>query len=187
MKMLEIHVALKEARRARNMTQVAIAQELGIRQSAISMFESGRHDAISQEKIVTMAEILEVDLTSLHLGQRGPTTLKYCPIDGCPSNIPYVVRDELIFMPTLSRGAREQSTACRFCSELMLDRCPNTECGATLNGGGFCEACRQPYVTVTCVPAGNPAEWADEQRGRILELRGMFEMGSETPAPEDRL
>ena len=189
MKKLEIHIALREARRTREMTQVALAKALGIRQSAISMFESGRHDALSQEKIVAMAALLEVDLTSLRLGKRGPsgpTVLKYCPIDGCPSNIPYVVRGDIVFMPTLSRATAGQSTICRFCSEIMLDACPNTDCGADLNGGAFCEACRQPYVTLTSSPVGQPAEWADEERGRILELRGMFELISEAPAKENR-
>jgi len=190
MKNLEIHIALREARRTHEMTQVALAKSLGVRQSAISMFESGRHDVLSQEKIVAMAALLEVDLTSLRLGKRGPsdpTVLKYCPIDGCPSNVPYVVRSDIVFMPALSRATAGQSTICRFCSEIMLDACPNTDCGAELNAGAFCEACRQPYVAVTSSPAGYSAEWADQERGRILELRGMFEMISEMPARETRL
>ena len=174
-----VHELLWQARRRRRLTQSELAGRVNCSQSAISMFESGRADALSQEKVALMADILGVDIKSsaaeeglrVHVEER---TLKYCPVDDCPSNLPYVSRGQLCYHPTMIEAAALEKTCCRDCGEFLEARCPNAACGAPVSEGSFCTRCGAAYVTVTERRRGSSlVEWADRERARIREVRAM--------------
>jgi DNA-binding XRE family transcriptional regulator len=168
---------LAEARRRRGMTQSELAGLIGAKQSAISMFEAGQPDALAREKVELMAEKLDIDIKSAqtHDSLAGPLTLKYCPIDGCPSNIPYVAGGQLCYRPAMVEALVGCPTHCADCGEVLEDRCPNEKCRAGLAEGGFCAQCGTPFVTVTERIQGSLVNWADGHRARIRELRSLGE------------
>jgi len=143
------------------------------------MFEAGRSTALSRKTIEHIADVLEIDIAAIEQFDEEGTAvrelaLKYCPIDGCPLNVPYTVGDRLCLKPTLARAPREQKTRCRMCGELMETVCPNAECGVPVVEGSHCPECGTPYVPVTSTLSGwQVTQWADEQREKIREIREM--------------
>jgi len=172
---LTINEIVRTARRAKLLSQSALATAAGCTQSAISMFEAGRADALSSQTVEKVAEVLGIDANSVarSAGKSGNPSLRFCPADGCPANVPYVVQGRLILKPSMVEdGAISASSArCRYCGEALQDRCPNTECGVALVEGSFCAACGMAYVTVIERDRGQLEVWADAQRGRIREVR----------------
>ncbi len=174
----ELSKAFRQKRREMSITQAELADRAGCQQSAISMFEAGRTSAVAQKTVQRVAEILEVDLVGFDFGTGDGAVssfvAKYCPIDGCPSNIPFAVSGELHFAPTMVRAAREAKTKCTSCGELLQAECPNRECRAASVPGGCCPQCGTAYVTPTREMSGWQVEqWADEQRAKIREVREM--------------
>jgi transcriptional regulator with XRE-family HTH domain len=187
---MPLHEAVLTARRRQGLTQSELASRVGSSQSAISMFEAGRADALSQEKIVLIARELGLDLSVLaaapEAGPAAPEILKFCPVDDCPSNVPYVSRGRLGYHPALVEGPASERTRCRYCGELLESACPNEECRLPVAEGACCRGCGTAYVTATRTPRGPLARWVDEQRARIRELRALVEHrrrehGSEEP------
>ncbi len=170
-----IHKLFRNTRRNRGMTQSSLAAEAGCTQSAVSMFEAGRSEALSQEKIRAIADILELDISQFSAAPppvSGDTCLKFCPIDECPANIPYAVRGELCFKPRLTRAATGRPTRCGDCGEVLEERCPNPDCSASVCPASFCPNCGTAYVS-EAIPRPRPDAWADAQRARIRELRAL--------------
>lgn len=165
------------ARREKSMTQSALAQRVGCKQSAISMLESGLPEKVSKETVEKIAKLLDVPLDApsspgssdapvLPSGSRG-----YCPSAACPSNVPYAVQGELFFWPrpqSLSAGPR-----CVFCGELLEARCP--QCGAPVTEGACCPQCGVPRVTNTVGPeAAAPEAWAERRRRELAEWKSLL-------------
>jgi transcriptional regulator with XRE-family HTH domain len=165
-------------RRELSVTQADLAEQAGCKQSAVSMFEAGRVTALSTSTMERIAGILDVDLSAVDLRGEVKTSadvvLKYCPVDGCPSNVPYAVGDRLCYTPAMVRSPAAQRTRCAGCGDLLQECCPNGECKALVSEGVCCPECGTSYVSVTRVTMGAKAEqWADEQRARIREIREM--------------
>jgi len=144
------------------------------------MYEAGRAGALAEGTIAAIVKELglDVDLTVLSdAGSSGVVraVLKYCPVDGCPSNIPYVIGGELFFKPAMQEGRAEEKGHCSLCGEILQDRCPNEECKAPVVEGGCCSRCGAQYVTVTEELDKDPEGWADERRKRIVEVMSMSE------------
>ena len=167
-----VHVMLRDARRAAGMTQSALASAVSCKQSAISMMERGRVDALAQGTLENIAEMLGVDLPD----QAKPSVLQdltvisagaYCPTFDCPSNLPYMVGGEIFFAPSSSGGSKH----CSYCGELVESRCPG--CGAVVESGACCLVCGTAYVSSEGLGLPDPQRWADEQRARIREIRGL--------------
>lgn len=168
---------VRDARCAKDMTQSRLAELAGCRQSAISMFEGGRMDALSQKTLAVIAGQLGLDPKSLSvLDQRGVSArslrLKYCPVAECPSNIPYTVRGKVRFVPVMVEAPASEPTHCSFCGDVLEDACPNAECRAELDAGAFCSRCGTAYVT-PAVEREDPDSWSAGARATILEVRGM--------------
>jgi transcriptional regulator with XRE-family HTH domain len=180
-----IHLALREARRRKGLTQSQVADAIECKQSAISMLENGRRDALSRDKLSALAKLLDVDLSK---SGAAPETagLAYCPDPACPSNIPYVLRGQVVFHPTLVAVRRETPAHCALCGEVLETRCPNAECRSAPQPGAFCGRCGSPYV---CAGAGEPEQSADDAQRRIrslLELTAAWTARlstKETPTP----
>ena len=176
-----VHVICRNIRRQSGLTQSELARQAGCTQSAVSMFEAGRPEALAQDKVVGIAEILGIDIKSLGKQETSPgarvtLSLKYCPVDECPSNVPYVIRSQLCFKPAMVEALASESTVCGLCAEPLEVRCPNEACRASLREGGFCWKCGSPYVTPACDLDGESlAIWAARQRRRIEALHELTE------------
>lgn len=160
------------------MTQSDLARAVQCTQSAVSMFESGRRDALARPTVLAIAQVLGLDAEALPLEARriGPgvaLVLKRCPLDSCPRNVPQVIEGRLVYRPTLVEAPLDDQTICGECDEILESSCPNPDCGARLAPGSFCRVCGTPLVTVTHTPSGNLQAWADARRARIRELRAM--------------
>jgi transcriptional regulator with XRE-family HTH domain len=178
-----IHEVLRNARRALGMTQSELALAVDCQQSAISMFEAGRPDVLASETVEKMAQKLGVDLRPIAGCAKGESAkgpkgvsrrvMKYCPVDECPSNIPFVVRGRLLVKPRMVHADADEKTRCALCGEILEQGCPNPACRASVRDGAFCTRCGTPYVTSTDRDDTALARWADRRRRRIRELMAM--------------
>ena len=168
---------LRKARIAAGLTQAALAAKVGCTQSAVSMMEAGRGEAMSRESLEKLATILGVALPNVPeaspeavVDASGPAV---CPGFNCPTNLPYAVGGDVFFMPL---GTAGRGHHCVFCGEPLLRRCP--ACGAALTTpGGCCGACGAAVVTLPDGYADDPASWVERRQTAIAALR----RATETP------
>ncbi|MEI6809160.1 MAG: helix-turn-helix transcriptional regulator [bacterium] len=173
-----IFQVVRDARCAKSMTQSQLAEAVGCKQSAVSMFESGRIDVLSQKTLTAIAEQLGLDVKSLSGMDVRPLTarslvLKCCTIDSCPSNIPFTVQGRVRYAPAMVEASAAEQTRCAMCGDVMEDHCPNTDCQAELVEGAFCQRCGTAYVPAACEERDNAEQWAETARARISELMSM--------------
>ena len=172
---LHLYRQIRLARRQQGMTQSQLAREAHCSQSAISMYESGHLDALAGKTVKLIAERFGIEIpvdTAASMGAP-PVDLacrKYCPVDDCPSNIPYIAGAGLHFKPTLVEAPADETSHCGFCGEVLERACPQEHCGAPLNDGGFCERCGTSYVPVTRMMRGSLDEWVLRRREQISEM-----------------
>ena len=181
-----LHELFRKQRLLKRLTQSQLARKGNCTQSAVSMFEAGRTDVLARDRLKALADILQLDISgSPEIDTVPPAatamTLKYCPTDECLSNIPYVVNQQLCFVPTMIEAPAGEQTWCEFCGEILEDHCPNPDCTAKPNEGGFCVHCGTRYVTAGQTKAQSPVEWADDQRHRIREIRSLSETRKNRP------
>jgi len=152
--------SVAKARRSKGMTQSALAEKIACKQSAISMFERGNLQALSQERQEDLATFLELDWPPVDANHpyssvsRPVSPGSYCPHYDCPSNYPYRVGTRLLAMPrnhTLSSGKH-----CRYCGEVQESCCPN--CSAPYQHGAYCTTCSTPYIFIAQTER-SPDEW----------------------------
>jgi len=173
-----IHSMIRDARCAKGITQSRLAELVGCRQSAVSMFESGRADSLSRKTLTLIAGQLGLDIKSLSDVDVRPAAarsllLKYCPVDECPSNVPFAVRNRIQFVPSMVEAPASELTRCSLCGDVLEALCPNVDCRAELNEGAYCLECGQPYVAFTREVQAEPERWAAEIRRSIAELRSL--------------
>jgi len=166
---------VRQRRRELSMTQAELAEKAACQQSAISMFEKGRTSALAKKTVDAIAEVLDLDISKHALVNEvaAASTLvaKYCPVDDCPTNTPYVVSGALHFAVSLTKAPNDQKTRCSFCGELLQACCPNTECKSSVCEGSCCPECGADYVANCQGLEGSEAvRWADDQRAHIREI-----------------
>ncbi len=164
---------LARARRDKGMTQSALAEAVGCKQSAVSMLESGQPEKLSQEAVEKIAALLEVALPAAAPEPRSPVSPaahSYCPSAACPANVPYVVQGELLFWPRLQPAGAGRRCAC--CGELLEARCPH--CGAAVTEGACCTVCGGARITNTLPPDTDADAWAGQRRREIAEWRALL-------------
>lgn len=167
---IDIARMLRAARRTKRMTGAQLATLAGCSQSAISQFEGGKTTALKDETVRKIAEILEVELSTAD-GADVPETAAsapaylYCPNGECPSNVPYVVQNELILHP--ARQTDNGDTFCPLCGEVLARLCPG--CGAPVTPSAFCTHCGQKRIEPPVVDS--PALWAQTKRLEIAEIK----------------
>lgn len=169
---------LAEARRAKGITQSALAARVGCKQSAISMLEAGQASKIARESVQRIADILEVRLDPADSPETPEIPAAplpghaFCPNAACLSNVPYLVDGRLLFWPATQPGGARDARACAVCGELLEHLCPN--CGAALTQGACCPACGLPKVTDTVSGTlTDAAEWSARRRRDIAEWRSL--------------
>ena len=163
---------IRGARRKRGLTQAALAHQIGSTQPQISAFEAGRADVLAKDKILKLAEILEVNLEAVVTPV--PGALCYCPNADCPANDPYVIGNEVVIKPTFLRAESSRQMWCRVCGEVLERRCPDPACNAPIARGMFCGACGQRYVVLPAEIEGQDVDqlgaWAEARRQRNKEV-----------------
>lgn len=163
----EICKQIAQARREKGLTQTALAAEVGCKQSAISMLEAGQVSKLSKDNIEKIAAVLGLTLHTSVTKVLSPSDTRqgFCPNALCPSNTPYLVRDQLIFHPRLQHNKH-----CAYCAELLETCCPNC---ATPNHaeGAYCSFCGEARVTNTLAPEIKTSAWVVERRRELMELQ----------------
>jgi transcriptional regulator with XRE-family HTH domain len=133
-------VRLRNRRREKGLSQRLLAEMIGCTPSALCMFEKGRYDALSVERLRKACEVLA--LPDGALLERASTC--YCPNVDCPTHHPFLVGDEIRLAPEaveVVAGGR----FCRWCGEVLEECCSN--CGAAFEEqGGFCGSCGVAYL-----------------------------------------
>ena len=173
--MVPLYIRLKNARRDSGRSQAQLAEAVDCTQSAISMMEQGRHDALSQEKLAAIANVLGVKPDDAgHAGRSTETTvLKVCPIADCPSNTPFMVAGQLRFLPHPVQAPATAISRCVFCGEILESAC--AICNAPIRPGACCEACGNAYVPpLTTGSAHDTASWVAAQTENVVRLRSLL-------------
>ena len=160
---------LREARRRLGLTQVALAREVGCQQSALSMLEGGRRDAVAQATLAKLASRLGVALPGDVPTAAFEAGGGFCPNPECPANVPYTVGDEILFWPRAS-GALG-ATHCVSCGEVLASGC--AACGAKLEAGACCVRCGTARIPPPEV-AGDPAAWVEARRRAMAAWRDLI-------------
>lgn len=156
----EICRKIKDARRSLKLSQSAVADEVGCRQSALSMFEQGDGTKLNEEVIGRLAKKFGVSLTgereetgknvidrpippeyaaSAEIRNRG-----FCPNAHCPTNKAYEVDGRTLYLPDRETADPVGGRFCAMCGEVLEKRCPN--CGAPVHDGAVCTFCGDSFV-----------------------------------------
>lgn len=165
----------RDARRAKRMTGMQLAQEAGCTQSAISQFEGGKETALRRETVEKIAGILGVELPATTEDEPGNVatqtvpTGSYCPNAECPSNVPYVVAGELLFHPR--KQPDNSAVYCPWCGEVLSHECPQCEAPATQTA--FCPSCGAKRIEASSDIA-DPEVWSAKRRREIAELDSLL-------------
>lgn len=140
-----LHELLRNARRAKGISQAELAAQSGCTQSAISMMEQGRQDALSKDKLARLTQILQVsfniDLQASEQAQHG-----FCPNQYCPSAALYAAGNDLFLWPQLFLVSEQHGRYCRYCGEVMETCC--RQCGRAAVEGACCRHCGNPYISI---------------------------------------
>lgn len=173
-----IYKQLRQARITAGLTQAALAAQVGCKQSAVSMMEAGRPEALSRESLEKAASILNVTLptreesTASVSGRMAPAVLGHarvgiCTNFNCPSNLPYRVGESVYFMPLGTAGTGEH---CVYCGEILQHRC--VQCGHEVTTtGGCCGHCGVPWVEFPEDYVQDIAAWIEARIQSLEHLR----------------
>lgn len=168
-----IPILLRDARRKAGLSQVELARRVECTQSAVSMMEKGRPDAMSRATLEKIAAQLGVQLPAEEgvLAVPPPqvatsSAVRICPNSDCPSNLPYRVGAEVHFMPLAHRVA---GTRCPYCGEVLVGVCP--ECGEPVHAGeAICTKCGAEHVVAALAPGEATDAWlaARQEQSRLV-------------------
>ena len=176
--MTNLQDLVREARRRKGLTQAQVAEAIDCKQSAVSMFENGRRDALSREKLTSLGKLLDVDTNSTAQEAHGTVgNLRFCPDIDCPSNIPFMVGGRVAIRPSMVPVTGNAPSYCRYCGEVLSPSCPNTQCSTPPSPGAFCAACGTAYIAPLAVqtPADAWVRARQESSRKLLELTDAIE------------
>lgn len=143
---------IKTARQQRHLSQSALARQVGCKQSALSMYESGKTTALSAPivgKLCKALDLLPPTSEELHEQPTAHTPKgirTFCPNADCPSNLPIAIGAHIALLPK-GHLAQEDEIHCAWCGEVLEKACP--ECGAHIHEGAYCPHCGSPYLSLT--------------------------------------
>lgn len=170
-----LHKLLRKVRIEAGITQAALAAQVGCKQSAVSMMEAGRREAMAYDSLVKLAGILKVELPAMTplpvpvLSSGAGVAV--CANFNCPSNMPYSVGEDVYFMPLGSAGTGHH---CILCGELLSRICPN--CGSPIvSPGGCCGACGNVIIEMPTGYTDDISAWIQTRLNSIATLRRVSE------------
>lgn len=146
MDFLRLGVAIREARKARHLTQIILKDAVSCSQSQISELEQGIPNAVSREALGRIADYLGLKLEAFEEPEV-PAEVEssgylYCGNQACPAARPFyypggirVKPHFLIFVPGIK--------VCEFCGEPLTSHC---RCGLPVHPGFLCRRCSEPYI-----------------------------------------
>ena len=145
---------IRDARKAAKLSQSVVAEEVGCKQSALSMFEQGDGTKISEEAVVKLAKkfSISLDATPSAGGDSQPVlstllpAVGFCPNPNCPTNHAYRVDGLEYRRPDRAAADPVGGRFCAMCGEVLEKKCPS--CGASVHDGAVCSFCGSPYVAV---------------------------------------
>lgn len=167
---------IRAARLEQGITQIDLANKVGCKQSAISMMEGGRVEAIAEATYEKLAEVLNINiaelapvaapiLTAATIAPLKPE-VAMCANFQCPSNKPYIVGSDIYFMPTGKAGF---SNRCAICGEILIKVCPH--CGVKLQTlGGCCGHCGKPLLEFPEGYTEDVVGWVEQARIQSEQL-----------------
>ncbi len=168
--------AVRSRRRQTRVSQTELGLAVGRTQSAISMWENGRDDALAPDCVQEVTRILGISLEdypslddSRSVREAVQLTLKYCSQAECLSQIRNRVGPTLILRPKFRYAQVSDQTICRECGEPLATRCQSPGCSIPVAEGAFCD-CGQAYVDLTCVDRGDLLSWVAEQDSKASEI-----------------
>jgi len=167
-----LYKILSETRHSIGMTQSALAKEVDCKQSAISMMERGREDALAWPKIEAIAKLFDLDIEKFSPKPQPRATRclphsSYCPVFDCPANTPYVVNGKLYSLPRAANNVADKY--CAYCGELLENSCP--ECGANITeNSACCRDCGTAYIATPEEIADGIEIWVSKQRQNLKDL-----------------
>jgi len=153
------------SRKLRGLTQAQLAELIDGQQSAISMYEHGRLEALSPEKLEILSAVLELDKLPDAAGEesRRYPILACCIYEFCPTNMPLLRDKEILYKPTPVWVRDSSHRHCIFCGKELRLCCH--KCGADFQEGAcFCAQCGSPIVR-----ADTPAKQLVRNGEPILE------------------
>ena len=177
----DIAALLRKARIAAGMTQAALAAQTGCAQSAVSMFEAGKRDALSRESVGKIAALLKVGLppensaapaSAFGFAEHSP--MPFCPGFNCPSNLAYMVGVSVFLLPT---GAAGNGKHCVLCGEALSALCHG--CGADArHGGACCAECGAALVPFPddFIGTDSVAEWTLRHNETVKVTRSILQI-----------
>ena len=148
---------IRDARRAAKISQSELADEVGCKQSALSMFEQGQTTKLGYEVVEKLAKRFSIELDSKKEAKEeaphsstfsassfnGPMK-GFCPNPSCPSNKSYEVAGRVLYLPNREMADPVGGRFCAVCGEVLERKCPN--CGAPVHAGAVCSFCGEAYI-----------------------------------------
>ena len=154
----EICRKLRAARREQKLSQIELANEIGCKQSALSMFEQGDGTKLNDDAVTKLAKKFGIDIFEkpepelpkepqrVFIPSAGVPARGFCPNPSCPSNEIYEVDGKTCYKPNRQAADPIGAKFCAMCGEVLIKKCTN--CGADVHEGGFCSNCAEPYIAV---------------------------------------
>lgn len=182
-KRLQIDIeTFRRARRDRGLTQSDVAASIGATQSAVSMFESGRPDALADDKVMAMASLLGVRAEAAsapdQVAMPGACVRKYCPAHDCQSHVAYVSGSRACLMVIPVWAAAGDATRCALCGEILESRCPHPDCSALVAPGAFCVRCGTAYISAPPEADRDPHAYVRSRAAELRELHALAQFSS---------
>lgn len=172
---LRLGIAIREARKARHLTQIVLKDAVSCSQSQISELEQGIPNAVSREALGRIAEFLGLNLADF---ERQETTAEvaasdyaYCGNQACPAARPFMVGGVIRIKPRFFEFGTG-SKVCGLCGEPLTSHCG---CGHPVYPGFLCQKCGNPYVEVPSSLKGKSKSEVDKKGDEVDQFVSRFE------------
>ncbi|MEM9080486.1 MAG: helix-turn-helix transcriptional regulator [Verrucomicrobiota bacterium] len=141
----ELGNLIREARKRAQLSQSALAESAGVKQSAISQIERGVPNIIAADKLETISQILKIGQLET-LSQFGEQNLAVCTNQHCPGLRWKLIHFELVPDPVFFPAKPVLFGAKCSCGEIPIIQCPNPDCRSTISSPSFhCTKCLRPF------------------------------------------
>lgn len=134
---------LRAERQKQGYSQKKLAESAACSPSALCMFEKGKADALSPERLNKICEVLGLNEGAL----MATASQCFCPSEYCPSHNLYELGNgQQVLNPNPVEAAT--GTHCIWCGTPYLSTCDH--CGAPYSGNGaFCPQCGTAYIQLS--------------------------------------